>query len=256
MNLNNLEQVHNITFIGEYDPEEIVNSRTNRKISFIINRCNHEKEMSISTLYNHQDKMVYCPTCKKYETTIRKYHDLHNLVINPIDFRLECLECDRKYNREHTWSRLVKDVNKFNCYCKLKRNNELIFFDRFSEVYGDNFYKSYNGYNTGSNHSSDFYIKHEGKIFILHLDDNSHGGLTNRESDLYKLGLCENNLDIYNIYIHQAVFTENPELVQECIEEVINDYYEMAHTIIIQKANTVFYDYIKDNTDYWELCEI
>lgn len=223
---------------------ELLSPKNTTKISFnFINGCNHTKTMQINSL--PKDGKFKCVSCSKNNTLIPKYVDKCDLSLNFIDNTITCNCCERKYNRLP--NKLTKDINKFKCYCKLDRDNEQSFYDQMRTLFGDKFYKNYNGYKTGKNHSSDFFIQTEQKTFIIHLDDDSHRAKLNRSRDLYKLDLCKGNNSLINIYVHQTTFIRKPETVFESIQSIVdNDSGCSIHCISDSKT---FYNYIQDHEE-------
>ena len=203
------------------------------------NFLEHKVKYIIRKVINGTLNCKYCEQKERYEEKLEIKIDHNNHTFT-------CLLCDLVYNREP--SKFLYNVNHFKCYCKSKRSSEADFYKKLY-LNVNNLYKSFSGYGTGLNHSSDFYIKTaNGKIIIIHLDDVSHKIQLNRERDLYKLRLSERIDTFHNIFIHQKTFTANMDEVIEQVIDYVNQEDLPKNTWISNCPS--FYEYQRDFLDY------
>ena len=234
------EDKYDITVLNtdDFKDDEYIVIRDTRPLHFVRNICNHEQiYKSISTLLR-RTHMSKCAECKEDEF-IEKYREKCKLEINKEDSIITCLDCDRFYNRE---SHLITaDINKFKCYCKTARNEEMRFYDILIKEYPEVF-RSYRKYDVKKNYSSDFYIIKDGKEIIIHLDDKSHKNKTNQKNDKLKLQICLQKDNIINVYIYEDYFFKNEETALEKLEDILRTLDEKIY-YICDKDDT-FYDYL------------
>ena len=247
MQVDKLEAKLNIEIFG-LDDNDVITRKDDRKVEIKLLDCEHFKSLKIKTLLN--SKTINCSQCRM----VNKYKEKSNIKIDFNKCYIDCLDCGMVYHREAYC--LTKDIDKFNCYCKLQRFGEASFYKMWklvNEADDDKLklYRSYSKYNTGRNHSSDFYVLHDDKTFIIHLNDSSHRNKINRERDQFKLGLTMKDKHIYNIYVCEKYFNENAnETVQAIRKQILEHNADCmwfgAQNLCFIDSGDDFHKYLRD----------
>lgn len=230
--------------VSPQDAQKIRNSTSNDIVQFRFAACGHKHGhgTQIKNLKNSPKPVE----CKKCERTLRVQTE-KGLVIDYTDHQLQCCDCERVYQRDERT--LIKSLREFNCYCKMKRENEAKFYDALVECFGlDKVRRSFSGYETGKNNSGDFTILFNDKTFVIDLDDSSHNCKKNQESDVTKIKLAL-ELGYVPIHVEQSYFLDNQELVLGSIEYCVENCEDNT-VYLIHGENTGFYDHITSCEDY------
>lgn len=203
-----------ITFTNVPGGIEQQRTKANRTVVEFTRPCGHTQSMLVKSLPASGE--FCCTQCDLVERYREK-----ELEVSFQMSTISCLACERWYRR--TPETLTKGLAMFTCYCKLKRENERIFYDIFQEHFGAPFFRSFSGYGVGVNYSSDFHLKVGGKVFILHLNDSSHNNAVNLERDLVKLELSNELPDHHNIYIDERAFMADPDSILEEVVDLVEN---------------------------------
>lgn len=239
-NISSIRELTLKTFI-EIDEEQLdFPLDLNLTFRYKLTSCEHEcyNQNKLSNIISEYAKgNLRCRIC---ESSLR-YQQKLGIALDFDNHTFECLFCDTLYKRDP--KRFLYNINHFKCYCKSKRSHEGLFYKKLYERI-PNLHRSYSRYGTGLNHSSDFYLPIGDKTLIIHLDDNSHKIKLNQSRDLYKLEICLNKPNLFNLYIQQELFMENQDVVIDTICEIVNG--ETMTQVNTLSNNKTFYRYIKD----------
>jgi hypothetical protein len=201
MNFQTLALHHGITFL-----------QTGQQVTFTFNACGHAKSCRLSYLRS-QEGGLPCLVCKRVAHVEERY----GFLLDPEESTATCLDCRRCYRL--TPKGYSRSFSQYKCYCTMKRAAELEFFDLMNGT--PNFYRSYNEYGVRNNYSSDFHIRSGEKVFIIHLDDDSHRIAVNAQRDRIKLGLCLELENVVNVYVDQRAFRASPNLIHQAICDIV-----------------------------------
>ena len=223
----------------EEDGPKIRSSTSNEIIHFAIAACGHDygHGTAIKNLKPHPPPFV----CKKCVRVV-KLEAEKGITVDYHKKEIRCLaeDCGRVYRRDN----LVKNIAQFTCYCKTKRRVEGFFYDAVVARFGlDMVRRSFDGWGTGLNHSSDMTIRSGEGLWIVELDDVSHSCQKNRDSDIWKAELAlERGLKI--VHIDQETFLVDPQGTLDALEGTLAAQEGLPLSTISHRES--FYKYLED----------
>ena len=215
---------------------DVANTR-NGMWTLECNQCQTDNEVRVATLF--QLKRTYsracCVSCKqraKVDNFLNRcdMNEIDNRLIDDrliddrlIDDRLiECVDCELRYNYCGDY------FDFFKCYCRLQiKDDEHVVYKFLQETFPDAIMAKEILYRV--NHKVDICLRHEGKRFLIEIDDDSHFARSKKTQKLDKrvmdVFLQENEENVFFIRIPiNAIYKPDfRTFLEDFIKTVEND---------------------------------